>query len=197
VERIGWSPLDGGPLLFAGRLSPEKGTLEAIEIARGAGRELVIAGGPYDPVYDATVERAASSGPGVTLAGAIARPALWELMARSAALLFPIVWEEPFGLVVAEAQAAGCPVVGFRRGALTELIDDGVTGAAVAPGDVRAAAAALDHMERWDRAACRRHAERTLDVAPMVAAYLSLYEGAVAGAAAGAARPAAARGGLS
>ena len=168
---------------FAGRLSPEKGALEAIEIARGAGRDLAVAGAPSNPAYAEAVEPAAASGPGVTLAGALARPALWELMARSAALLFPIGWEEPFGLSVAEAQAAGCPVVGFRRGAFTELINDGVTGAAIAPDDVGAAAAALDHVERYHRAACRRHEERTLDLAPMVAAYVDLYEKAVDGAA--------------
>ena len=180
VRRVPWSAQAGDALLFAGRLSPEKGALEAIDIAGRAGRGLVIAGGPYDPAYAEAVKRAAE-GRDVTLAGPLVRRKLWQVMATSAALVFPSAWEEPFGLVVAEAQAAGCPVVGYRRGALTEIIDDGVTGAAVDPGDVQSAVLAVNHLERFDRAACRRHAEERLDVPPMIAAHLALYERAVAG----------------
>ena len=97
-------------------------------------------------------------------------------MARSAALIFPVRWEEPFGMVSAEAQATGCPVIGFRRGALTEVIEEGVTGASVDPGDIDGARRAVSQLARFDRAACRRHAERRLDVAPMIEAHLALYE---------------------
>jgi glycosyltransferase involved in cell wall biosynthesis len=174
--RIPWSESSGGALLFAGRLSPEKGVLDAIEIARRSERELVIAGGRYDPGYAGEVERAARATPGVTVAGAMPRTDLWRTMANSAALVFPIRWEEPFGMVCAEAQAAGCPVIGFARGALTDVIREGVTGAALPPGDLDAAAAAVSDLGRFDRVACRRHAEGNLDLGPMIEAHLELYK---------------------
>lgn len=176
VARIPWSAGPGGPVLFAGRLSPEKGVLEAIEIARGAGRELLIAGGPYDPAYADQVREVAGTSGDVRLLGALPRMDLWDVMAAAGALVFPIGWEEPFGLVTAEAQAAGCPVIGYARGALPDVVLDGVTGALIAPGDVGGATAALAALERYDRTACRRHAEQHLDVTPMVAAHLALYE---------------------
>src|SRR5262249_62132220 len=77
----------------------------------------------------------------------------------------------PFGLVAAEAQSAGAPVVGYRRGALPEIVRDGVSGLLVAPGDGRAAALALRDAVRLDRAAIRRHAEERLRLGPAVAAY--------------------------
>src|SRR5439155_24183214 len=140
----------------------EKGVLEAIDIARGSGRELVIAGGRYDPDYAGVVEGVAESAPGVTLAGPLARTELWDLMARSAALIFPIRWEEPFGMVSAEAQATGCPVTAFRRGALTEVREEGVTRATVAPGDIDWARRAVPPLGRSARAACPRHPEPRL-----------------------------------
>lgn len=177
TDRIGWSAEPDGPLLFAGRLSPEKGALEAIEIAARSGRPLVVAGGRYDPAYAEEVERAArrAGRERVSFVGALPREDLWRRMAASSALLFPIRWEEPFGMVTAEAQAAGCPVVGFGRGALADVVIDGVTGAIVTPGDVPGAARMLENLGRFDRSACRRHAEAHLDSAPMIRDHLSLY----------------------
>jgi glycosyltransferase involved in cell wall biosynthesis len=154
--------------------------LEAIEIARSSGRDLVIAGGRYDEPYAEQVDRAAAVRDGVTLAGPVVRTEIWRLMARSAALLFPILWEEPFGMVTAEAQAAGCPVIGFRGGALADVVQDGVTGAVVERGNVEAARAAVSSVARYDRRDCRRHAERSLDIEPAIRAHVALYE-AVAG----------------
>jgi glycosyltransferase involved in cell wall biosynthesis len=174
TARIPWSAEAGPGLLVAGRLSPEKGVLEAIAMARASGRELVVAGGRYDPAYAEAVERTAAGG-GVVIAGHLPRVELWDLMSRSAALLFPILWDEPFGLVAAEAQAAGCPVIGFRGGALRDVVLDDVTGAVVDAGDIPAAGRALAKLDRFDRTACRRHAEQALDAAPMLAAHEALY----------------------
>ena len=174
TARIPWTDHAGPGLLVAGRLSPEKGVLQAIAMARAAGRQLVVAGGPYDPAYAAEVEREARAG-GVVLAGPLPRTQVWELMGRSSCLLFPVLWQEPFGMVGAEAQAAGCPVIGFRGGALPDVILDGVTGALVEVGDLTAAHAALAGLEGLDRAACRAHAERSLDLTPMIAAHERLY----------------------
>jgi glycosyltransferase involved in cell wall biosynthesis len=101
-------------------------------------------------------------------------------MARSRAVLCPVHWDEPFGLVAAEAQAAGAPVVGYRRGALAEVVAEGRTGALVAEGDVDAAAEALAGSGRFDRRACRDHAARHLDLEAMVDAYQRVSEEAAA-----------------
>jgi glycosyltransferase involved in cell wall biosynthesis len=92
-------------------------------------------------------------------------------MARARAVLCPVRWDEPFGLVAAEAQAAGTPVIGYRRGALDEVVHDGVTGALVPEGDVGAAARALAEAGSFDRAAIRSHAEEHLGLDAMVDAY--------------------------
>ncbi len=163
VERIPWGAEGGREVLFAGRLSPEKGTIEALEIASRAGAPIRVVGGPYDPRYAEAVE-AWGDRPGVSLEGPVPRRRLWELMSEARAVLCPVRWDEPFGLVAAESQAAGAPVIGFRRGALEEVVADGVTGALVPEGDLDGAARAVSGAGRFDRSACRRHAEETLDL---------------------------------
>jgi glycosyltransferase involved in cell wall biosynthesis len=86
------------------------------------------------------------------------------------------MWEEPFGLVAAEAQATGTPVVGYRRGGLTEIIVDGVTGFLVAADDVPGAAGALRAARRLSRRSCRRHAETDLDLEPVLLQHERLYQ---------------------
>ena len=173
--RIEWSGIAPGGLLFAARLSPEKGAIEAIRIAEISGRDLIIAGSPYDLEYAGRVERA-SAGKNVSLTGPLGRSQLWKLMRDATALLSPIAWEEPFGLAMAEAQAAGCPVVAFKRGATQELIVDGRTGILVEPGDVAGAARAVSTAAALDRSACRLHAERALDISRCIEAHLAFYE---------------------
>ena len=186
VERIPWDPRPGGGgLLFAGRLSPEKGALEALEVARRARLGIRLVGPPYDAGYADRVARASRAVPGASVEGPATRPRLWRLMAEARAVLCPVRWDEPFGMVAAEAQAAGTPVVGFWRGALPEVVDDGVTGALVAEGDLDAAAAsAAEADRRFDRSACRRHAERSLDVRATVEAYEAISVQALRDAAA-------------
>ncbi|MFL5798164.1 MAG: glycosyltransferase [Actinomycetota bacterium] len=170
VREIPWSARPGRGALFAGRLSAEKGALDAIAIAGRAGVALRIVGQPYDPAHAEEVAvRAAAAG--VVVDPPVPRRRLWELMAGARAVLCPARWEEPFGLVAAEAQAAGTPVVGYRRGALGEVVDDGRTGALVADGAVDAAAEALADAGRFDGRACREHAERHLGLDAMVEAY--------------------------
>ena len=100
---------------------------------------------------------------------------MWAVMARAAVVLCPAMWDEPFGMAAADAQACGTPVVAFRRGGLSEIIVDGVTGFLVPPGDIETAAAGVRGTAQISRAACREHAERSLDLERSLDAHELLY----------------------
>jgi glycosyltransferase involved in cell wall biosynthesis len=161
---ISWSPVAGHGALFAGRLSPEKGAAEAIEIARAAGVPIDLYGDVYDPGYCQEQIDPRRSWSGVSVHEGVPRVSLWEAMAQAAVVLFPARWDEPFGMAAAEAHACGTPVVGFRRGGLSEVVVDGMTGYLVPPDDLRAAAEAVSKLAEISRSACRKHAEEKLDL---------------------------------
>jgi UDP-glucose:tetrahydrobiopterin glucosyltransferase len=161
--------------VFAGRLSPEKGAAEAIEIARTAGIRIDVFGDSYDDGYTSERIDPRRGEPGVVVHPGFPQARLWEVMAGAAVVLCPARWEEPFGMVAAEAQACGTPVVAFRRGALGEVLVDGVTGYLVAPDDVDAAADAVRRAPALSRSDCRRHAERHLDIERSLDAHEALY----------------------
>ena len=181
TRQIPFSLAAGSGALFAGRFSPEKGAAEAIAIARLAGVEIAVYGDAYDADYARAEIDPRRAERGVAVHAAVAQTALWQAMARAAVVLCPAQWEEPFGMVAAEAQACGTPVVAFRCGALPEVIVDGETGSLVAPGDVDAAAEAVKRAPALSRRACREHAEQTLDIERSLDAHEALYE-RVAGA---------------
>jgi glycosyltransferase involved in cell wall biosynthesis len=172
---IPWSPAAGDGAVFAGRLSPEKGAAEAIDIAQAAGIAIDVYGDAYDPDYAREQIGARRAEPGVALHPGVARTSLWRVMARAAVVLCPARWDEPFGMAAAEAQACGTPVVAFRRGGLGEMIVDGVTGFLVAPDDIRAAADSVRGVASISRPACRSHAERHLDLERSLDAHEQLY----------------------
>jgi UDP-glucose:tetrahydrobiopterin glucosyltransferase len=182
---IGWSADGGDRALFAGRLSPEKGAIEAIDIAQRAGIGIDVYGDGYDAEYTRGEIAPRGDDPDVVLRPAIPRTAIWEVMARAAVVLCPARWEEPFGMVAAEAQACGTPVVAFRRGALGEVIIDGTTGFLVAPDDIDAAADAVTRTAGLSRSECREHAQNDLDLEQSLDAHEQLY-GRVAGLGVGA-----------
>ena len=155
--------------LIAGRISPEKGTDTAIRVARKAGLAVLVAGDVYDPDYYMDfVEPMLRPREWI---GCVSREELFQLMARCAVVLMPVEWDEAFGLVAAEAQMAGCPVVAYRRGALPEVVNDRVGGWLVEPGDEDALAAAVHLARGLDRQAIRRNAKRHLGTRRMVDAY--------------------------
>jgi glycosyltransferase involved in cell wall biosynthesis len=184
VERIpfGARPDPAGYLLYAGRITPEKGVEDALEIAARAGRPLLLAGGVYDQAYyerriAPRLAAAGGDGAAATYLGALDRERLWALMAGAAAVLCPVRWDEPFGLVACEAQAAGAPVIGYARGGLREVVADGATGWLAPPGDVDAAVAAVARLGALDRAACRARAERLFGLGAMLDGYEAFYAG--------------------
>ncbi|TMC93113.1 MAG: glycosyltransferase family 4 protein [Chloroflexi bacterium] len=129
------------PLLFAGRIAPEKGVEAAI----------------------------------VTYLGQLERLALWKVMGQSLGLLFPIEWDEPFGLTAVEAMATGTPVIAFRRGAAQEIIRHGETGFLVEEGETAHAAALVDDLYDIPRAHCRAHVEANFSLQQMLDTYEQVY----------------------
>jgi glycosyltransferase involved in cell wall biosynthesis len=172
---IPWSLTAGKGALFAGRLSPEKGAAEAIDIAQAAGVPIDVYGDVYDTGYSREQIDPRRGWPGVAVHQGVPRASLWKAMARAAVVLCPARWDEPFGLAAAEAQACGTPVVAFRRGGLGEVVADGVTGSLVPPDDVRAAAEAVSTVTEMSRSACREHAEGHLDLELSLDAHERLY----------------------
>jgi glycosyltransferase involved in cell wall biosynthesis len=186
TRAIAWSAAPGSGALFAGRLSPEKGAAEAIDIAGAAGVPIDVYGDAYDAEYTRAQVGPRRALPGVAVHQAVPRASLWAAMARASVVLYPVRWDEPFGMAAAEAQACGTPVVAFRRGGLGEVIADGVTGFLVPPGDLEAAAGAVGQAAGISRAACRSHAEGHLDLDQSLDAHERLYR-QLTGSAAGAA----------
>ena len=154
--------------LIAGRISPEKGIDHALEAARLAGVRCRIAGSLYDPDY--VVDFA-----GAEMMGSIPRDDLRCVMGRSAVTVCAIRWEEPFGLVAAEAQMAGCPVAAYRRGAMPEVVEEGVSGFLAVPDDVHDLARAIVKCLALDRGKVRASAQRRLGLEDM----LNRYEAAL------------------
>jgi len=172
---MAWSATPGHGALFAGRLSPEKGAAEAIDIARAAGVPIDVYGDVYDAEYSREQIDPRRGWPGVTVHQGVPRTSLWQAMAQAAVVLCPSRWDEPFGLAAAEAQACGTPVVAFRRGGLAEVIADHVTGFLVPPDDTRGAVEAVARVPEISRAACREHAESRLDLELSLDAHERLY----------------------
>jgi glycosyltransferase involved in cell wall biosynthesis len=179
---VPWSPAAGNGAVFAGRLSPEKGAADAIDIAGAAEVPIDVYGDAYDADYARDQIGPRRTRPGVTVHQAVPRASLWGAMAMAAVVLSPAQWDEPFGMVAAEAQACGTPVVAFRRGGLTEVITDEVTGFLVPPGDLRAAADAIRRIAGISRVACRGHAENHLDIEQSLDAHERFYQRMVSGA---------------
>ena len=141
--------------LVAGRISPEKGIEDAIAAARASGMPVRVAGAQYDPAYAVDLS-------GTERLGSLDRDDLRRVMARSAVTICAVRWEEPFGMVAAEAQMAGCPVAAYGRGAMPEVVEDGVSGFLAEPDDVVALSVAIRRCLSLDRGAVRASARRRL-----------------------------------
>jgi glycosyltransferase involved in cell wall biosynthesis len=168
----------GDDLLTLGRIHPDKGIADAIEIARRSGRRLVIAGIVHDRRYFDEEIAPHLDGDRVRYVGSVGPEERSRLLGGAAALLHPIHFDEPFGLSVVEAMACGTPVIAYGRGSMPEIVEDGVTGYLV--DDVDAAVRAVEATAILDRPAIRRQAERRFGVDRMVREYLEVYRRAAA-----------------
>ncbi len=166
----------GGYLAFLGRISPEKRPDRAIEIATRAGMPLKMAAkvDKADQDYwDEVIAPMIATHPNVEFVGEIGESEKAGFLGNATALLFPIDWPEPFGLVVIEAMACGTPVIAFRCGSVPEILDEGVTGVIV--DNVDKAVDAVGQIAAFDRAAVRARFEDRFTVERMAEDYLAIY----------------------
>ncbi len=166
-------------VLFLGRLHPDKAVHLAIDAARDAGLPIMVAGKCTEPVEREYLRTHIEPrlDPEVTLLGPVDAREKRTLLARAAALVFPIVWDEPFGMVMIEAMACGTPVVALRRGSVPEVVVDGVTGVVCDTPDQLPDA--IHQARRLAPVACREHVRDKFDVATMVTRYEAVYRASI------------------
>lgn len=176
LERYPFRADKEGFLLFVGRVNAEKGPEIAVEVARRTGRRLVMAAAIKEPFerqyWEHEVAHRLTGDEEILGEITVAEKA--DLMARASAVLFPIRWPEPFGLVMAEAMACGTPVLSFPEGAAPEVIADGETGFLVS--SVEAMCEAVERAGEIDPAACRARVERLFSAEAMVRGYEEVFE---------------------
>ena len=168
-------PADPSYLAFLGRISPEKRVDRAIHIAERCGLPLKIAAkvDAVDQDYFEEMIEPLLAKPNVEFIGEISDAQKSEFLSRAIALIVPIDWPEPFGLVMIEAMACGAPVIAFNRGAVPELIEDGVTGFVVE--DETSAVGSIRHLSRLSRMAIRKRFEDRFTARRMAKDYLAVY----------------------
>jgi glycosyltransferase involved in cell wall biosynthesis len=171
-----FQPNSAGYLLFLGRISPEKRPDRAIEIATRAGMPLKIAA-KIDKVdeeyWRAKIQPLVRGNDLIDFVGEVGDADKNALIGGASAVLFPIDWPEPFGLVMIEAMACGTPVIAFRCGSVPEVLEDGVTGFIV--GSTAEAAAAVGRLDELDRATVRATFERRFEISRVADDYLAIY----------------------
>lgn len=179
LAALPFAPNGGEDLVILGRIHPDKGTAEAIEIARLAGRRLVICGIVQDEGYFTDRVRPHIDDDAVVYLGSVGAEQRASVLGSAHALLHPIAFDEPFGLSVVESMACGTPVVAYRRGSMPEVVDQGRTGFLV--DNPVQAAMAVKHVADLDRAGCRTIAERRFSAERMVLDYVAVYERVLGG----------------
>jgi glycosyltransferase involved in cell wall biosynthesis len=177
-----FSPGPGKYLAFLGRISPEKGPHEAIRIAQQAGLPVVLAGQPlqaYEKDYFAEKIEPLIDGTNVIYAGPVDHQQKVDLLKNAAALLFPVQWDEPFGIVMIEAMACGTPVLAIRRGSVEEVVDVGRTG--YHADSVEELTRLVPNALALERRRVRRHAQERFSHERMVNEYLEIYADLLSG----------------
>jgi glycosyltransferase involved in cell wall biosynthesis len=166
-------PDGGDDLILFGRIHPDKGTDLAVEIARRAGRRLVICGIVQDRAFFEERVEPLIDGDRVVYLGSVGPGERAAILGSGAALLHPIRFAEPFGLSVVESMICGTPVIAYRKGSMPEVVDEGVTGRLVSSVDE--AVAAVEGIASLDRGACSARARDRFSADRMVDEYLAIY----------------------
>ena len=174
INQFPFFDADGEYLLFFGRIHPDKGVYEAIQVARRVGVKLVIAGIIQDQDYFATKVEPHIDGKAVEYLGSVGPDRRADVLGGALALLHLISFDEPFGLSLVESMACGTPVVAFNRGSMPELIRHGVTGYIV--DDIESAINAVADIKSIDRSECRADVEQHFTSARMARDYFRVYE---------------------
>jgi glycosyltransferase involved in cell wall biosynthesis len=174
LAQFDFQPNPDDYLLFFGRMHPDKGVHEAVEIARACGKKLILAGIVQDQDYFDHHVAPHLNNDKVTYIGSVGPVERSRLLGKAGALLHPIAFDEPFGLSVVEAMACGTPVIAFDRGSMPELIQSGESGFLV--NTVTEAVEAVARIDTIDRAYCRRHVEKHFTVERMIRDYTHVYE---------------------
>jgi glycosyltransferase involved in cell wall biosynthesis len=161
-------------LLYFGRIHKDKGTRQALEIARACNKKLILAGIIQDQAYFDQYVAPHIDNEKVIYTGSVGPVERNRLLGKACALMHPIQFDEPFGLSVIESMACGTPVIAFNRGSMPELIENGQNGFLV--NNVDEAIETVARIKEIDRASCRRHVERYFTVGRMVDGYEQVYE---------------------
>jgi glycosyltransferase involved in cell wall biosynthesis len=173
LDALPFDPDGSADLVVFGRIHPDKGTHTAIEIARRAGRRLIMCGIVQDDRYFREFVEPWIDGDRVVYLGSVGPAERGRILGSAAALLHPIAFAEPFGLSVVESMACGTPVVAYRKGSMPEVVDEGVTGRLVETVDE--AVAAVAGIGAIDRGGCRSRARHRFGAERMVDDYLRIY----------------------
>jgi glycosyltransferase involved in cell wall biosynthesis len=174
MSQFSFSETHGEYLLFFGRIHPEKGVHEAIQVAQRVGKKLVIAGIVQDLEYFEALVEPYIDGEQVVYLGSVGPAQRSEVLGKALALLHLISFDEPFGLSMVESLACGTPVIAFGRGSIPEIIKHDETGFIIA--DIEQAAEAVAAVPSLDRTACREDVEQRFSQARMASNYVRVYE---------------------
>ncbi len=174
VARFPFSGAEGEYLLFFGRIHPEKGVHEAIQVAQRVGIKLVIAGIIQDQDYFATKVKPHIDGTTVDYLGSVGPDQRADVLGHALALLHLVSFDEPFGLSLIESMACGTPVIAFDRGSMPEIIRDGETGYIVE--DIEGAINAVAAVRTIDRSICRADVEKRFTSTRMARDYVRVYQ---------------------
>ena len=174
MTQFDFQPTADDILLFFGRIHPDKGAREALDIARASGKKLILAGIIQDQAYYDQFIAPQIDNDKVVYIGSVGSDERNRLLGRGFALLHPIRFDEPFGLSVIESMACGTPVIAFDRGSMPELIQNGENGFLV--DTVAEAVEAVARIDAIDRAYCRRRVEKHFTVERMIREYIQVYE---------------------